>query len=152
MLQDVRFRRALSLAIDRSIINEFLYFGLAWVGNNTVLAESPLYRDDYRTRWARYNPEAAAALLDDMGLVERNDDGVRRLPDGRLLQIVVETAGEQTEQVDVLELIEQDWRAVGVKLLVKPSHRDSLRARAAAGEAVISVWSGLENGVPRADT
>ena len=151
LLRDVRFRRALSLAIDRENINEFLYFGLARVSNNTVLAESPLYLDDYRTRWAGFDPVQAGELLDDMGLTRRNGDGIRYMPDGRLLQIVVETAGEQTEQVDVLELIEQNWREVGVKLLIKPSHRDTLRARVAAGDTVMSVWSGLENGVPNAD-
>ena len=44
-LRDVRFRRALSLAIDRAQINQVLYFGLAAEGNNTVLPESPLLRE-----------------------------------------------------------------------------------------------------------
>ena len=39
---------------------------------------------------------------------------MRLLPDGRPLQIVVETAGEETEQTDVLELIRDDWRKIGI--------------------------------------
>ncbi|MDP6565516.1 MAG: ABC transporter substrate-binding protein [Alphaproteobacteria bacterium] len=150
LLHDVRFRRALSLGIDRNSINEFLYFGLGREGNNTVLPESPLFKDDYRGRWARHDAEQAARLLDQIGLTGRDDDDIRLLPDGRPLILVVETAGEQSEQVDALELIEQDWREIGVKLLIKPSHRHSLRARVSAGQTVMSVWSGLENGVPTA--
>jgi peptide/nickel transport system substrate-binding protein len=44
---------------------------------------------------------------------ERNGSG-SLLPDGRTLQIVVETAGEETEQTDVLELVRDDWRKVGM--------------------------------------
>ena len=48
LIQDVRFRRALSLAIDRHAINQIRFYGLALEGNNTVLSESPLFRDAYR--------------------------------------------------------------------------------------------------------
>ena len=47
-------------------------------------------------------------------LTERSDDGLRLMPDGRPLQIIVETAGENTEEVDVLELIHDSWRRIGV--------------------------------------
>ena len=37
LLQDVRFRRALSLGVNRREINQVLYYGLAIEGQNTVL-------------------------------------------------------------------------------------------------------------------
>ena len=37
LLRDVRFRRALSLAINRNEINQVIYYGLGITGNNTVL-------------------------------------------------------------------------------------------------------------------
>jgi peptide/nickel transport system substrate-binding protein len=150
VVRDVRFRRALSLGIDRSLVNQVLYFGLAIEGNNTVLPESPLYREEYRTRWARYDRKAANRLLDEIGL-KRQLDGFRQLPDGRPLEIIVETAGETTEQTDILELVRETWRELGVKLFSKPSQREVLRNRVFAGEALMSVWSGLENGIPTAD-
>jgi peptide/nickel transport system substrate-binding protein len=82
LLRDVRFRRALSLAIDRSLVNQVLYFGLAIESNNTVLPQSPLFRQAYRERWARYDRKEASRLLDEIGL-KKGRDGVRRLPDGR---------------------------------------------------------------------
>jgi peptide/nickel transport system substrate-binding protein len=151
LLRDVRFRRALSLAIDRSLVNQVLFFGLAIEANNTVLEASPLYRPEYRTEWARYDRKAANRLLDEIGL-KRGAEGIRKLPDGRPLEIIVETAGESSEQTDVLELIRETWREVGIKLFSKPSQREAFRNRIFAGETVMSVWSGLENGLPTADT
>jgi peptide/nickel transport system substrate-binding protein len=151
LLRDVRFRRALSLAIDRSLVNQVLYFGLAIESNNTVLPKSPLYKEAYKDRWAKYDRKEAARLLDELGL-KRGLDGFRKLPDGRALEIIVETAGESSEQTDVLELIRETWREVGIKLFSKPSQRESFRKRIFAGETVMSVWSGLENGLPTADT
>jgi len=148
--RDVRFRRALSLAIDRSLVNSVMYFGLGIEANNTMLPESPLFRMEYQQLWAGYNRKQAARLLDEIGL-KRGLNGVRRLPDGRPLEIVVETAGESTEQSDILELIRETWREVGIKLFTKPSQREVLRNRVFSGETVMSVWSGLENGMATAD-
>jgi peptide/nickel transport system substrate-binding protein len=151
LMRDVRFRRALSLAIDRSLVNQVLYFGLAIQSNNTVLPQSPLFREAYRDRWASYDRKQANLLLDQIGL-KRGRDGVRRLPDGRPLEIIVETAGESTEQTDVLELIRETWREVGIKMFSKPSQREAFRNRVFSGETVMSVWSGLENGLATPDS
>ena len=142
------FRRALSIAVDRHEINQVIYFGLATENNNTVLPASPLYKPEYGTKWTQYDPKAANTLLDGLGLGERDDDGIRLLPDGRPLEIIVETAGEDTEQVDVLQLVTDAWRKVGIKLLTKPLQREVLRNRIFAGFTQMSVWSGLENGIP----
>jgi len=150
VLRDVRFRRALSLAIDRALVNQVLYFGLAIESNNTVLPQSPLFREAYRDRWARYDRKQASKLLDEMGL-KRGADGMRKLPDGRPLEVIVETAGESTEHTDVLELIRETWREVGIKLFSKPSQREAFRNRIFSGETVMSVWSGLENGLATPD-
>src|SRR3546814_17186806 len=101
-MRDVRFRHALSLAVNRHEINEVIYYGLALDGNNTVLPNSPLYRDGLRDRWATYDPEAADALLDAIGLTERDGRGVRLLHAGRPAEIVTETAGESTAPTDPL--------------------------------------------------
>ena len=151
LMHDARFRRALSLAIDRHEINQVIYFGLATEGNDTVHEKGPLYEEDYRTRWARFDLAAANALLDEIGLLERNDEGIRLMPDGRPLEIIVETAGEDTEQTDVLELVGWTWKEAGIKAFSKPLQREVFRNRIASGQTVVSVWSGLENGLPLAD-
>ncbi|WP_370156376.1 ABC transporter substrate-binding protein [Ferrovibrio sp.] len=152
LMRDPRFRHALSLGIDRQAINESLFFGLGIEANNTVLPDSPLFRPEYQTTNATFDPAAANRLLDQIGLARRDSSGIRLMPDGRPLEIIVETAGEDTEQTDILELIGENWAKIGVKLFSKPSQRDIVRNRIFAGEAIMSVWTGLENGLANAGT
>jgi len=151
LFRDVRFRRALSLAVNRHEVNQVVYFGLALEGNNTVLPECPLYQPEYARKWADFDLARANALLDEIGLSKRDSNGLRLLPDGRPMEIVVETSGEDTEQTDVLELIHDSWLAAGIKIYTRPSQREVFRNRIFAGETLMSVWSGLENALPNAD-
>ena len=152
LMRDVRFRRALSLGIDRADINKALFFGLATEGNNTVLKGSPLCKPSYVSANATYDPKTANALLDEIGLKARNAEGTRLMADKRPLELVVDTAGEAKEETDVLQLIAQHYKAVGIKLVVKPSDRTLMRNRAYAGDAVMTARSGWDTGIPTADT
>lgn len=145
--RDARFRRALSLAVNREELNQVLWFGLARPGANTVLPESPFFDEERFHLWATYDIEQANALLDEIGLTGRNGDGLRLLPDGRPLEIVIESTGERSIEIDALELIADSWRKIGVGLFVNQSQRDVWRNRIFAGEAVMSVWTGLDNGL-----
>ena len=149
VLREPRFRRALSLAIDREEINEILYLGMATPSNNTVRPMSPLYKDEYRTGNAQFDIARANRLLDELGLGQRNDAGTRLLPDGRPMVIVLETAGESTEETDVLQLVADSWKRIGIRLFAKPQTRDILRQRIYSGETMMTIWAGLENGLAR---
>ena len=149
LMRDRRFRQALSAAIDRDDINATLFFGLATPGNNTALKESPLYDPARTAREAVFDLARANALLDEIGLTQRGADGLRLMPDGRKLEILVETSGESAEETAILELVAPAWKKAGIGLLVRPYERSVLRNRAYAGESVMTVWSGFENGVPR---
>ena len=142
--RDARFRRALSLAINRHEINQVIYFGLAIEGGNTVLPNSPLYKKEYREAWSRFDLKEANRLLDELGLTKRDSRGLRLLPDGRPMKIVVETAGESTEQMDILELVHDTWLDLGIKIYPKALQRDVLRNRVFAGETVMCIWFGAE--------
>jgi peptide/nickel transport system substrate-binding protein len=151
LFRDVRFRRALSLGIDRHEINQVIYYGLAAEGGNSVLPESGAYDPAFTTAWAAHNPDYANKLLDELGLGTR-EDGVRLLPDGRMMDIIVETAGESTEEADVLELIKDGWAELGIRLYTKPSQREVFRNRIFAGDTLMAVWQGLDNGIPSIDS
>ena len=151
LFQDVRMRRALSLSINRTELNKVIYFGLAQEGADTVLPESPLFKAEYATAWSQYDPAMANALLDELGLTERGGGNIRKLPDGRQCGIVVETAGESTLEVDVLGLIRDHMRDVGIAIYIRSSQRDVFRSRALGGDVMMSVWAGLDNAVPTAD-
>ena len=152
LFQNVEYRRALSMAINRHEINQVIYYGLATKGQNTVLPGSPLFKKEYLDAWAQVDLKAANAKLDAMGLKERDSRGIRLLPDGRPMEIIVETAGEDTEQTDVLELIHDSWLEAGIKLFTRPSQREVFRNRIFAGETLVSIWSGHEFGITNADT
>ncbi len=148
LFRDARFRRALSLGLDRHEINQVIYYGLALEGQNTVLPQSPLHREEYRRAWVKFDLEGANRLLDEIGLKRKGKDGPRLLPDGRPLQIIVETAGEGTEESDVLRLIADSWERLGISLFIKVEQREVFRNRIFAGDTLMAVWTGLENGVP----
>ncbi|MCZ4281907.1 ABC transporter substrate-binding protein [Kiloniella laminariae] len=143
--RDKRFRHALSLAVNRRELNQVLFYGLGLEGNNNVLPDSTLYKEDYFKRWTSFDLKQANLLLDEIGLTSRNDEGLRLLPDGRPMQIIVETAGESSEEIDALELIHDSWLKIGIKIYPKPSQREVLRNRIFAGETILSLWFGNQN-------
>ncbi|HET7408705.1 MAG TPA: ABC transporter substrate-binding protein, partial [Paracoccaceae bacterium] len=151
LFRDVRFRRALSLGISRKAINKVLYYGLAEERAVAALEESPFFDPEHATAWARFDPDEANRLLDEIGLVKRDASGIRLLPDGRPMEIIVETAGERQVEEDALELIAVTWRELGIRLLVKPQDRDVLRNRAYSGRAMMTAWYGWNIGIPTAD-
>ena len=152
VLRDVRVRRALSLAIDRKSINRALYFKLAKPGAMSVLPQSPFYDPKHHAAWASHDVEQANRLLDEAGLTGRTPDGYRTLPDGRKMDIVIETAGERQEVENALQIITDNWKDVGVKLVMRPLDRDILRNRVFSGATMASVWYGWDNGLPQVYT
>ena len=149
--RDVRFRRALSLAIDRSEINEVIFLGLAKPSNNTIMSQSVLFKPEYAAKWANYDPALANKLLDEAGLNKRNAEGIRLLPDGEPAVIVVEHQSDLSEDIDTLHLIGEQWKKVGLKMLAKPQTLENFRLRAYAGDAVMTAYGGITTATPTAD-
>jgi peptide/nickel transport system substrate-binding protein len=151
LLQDVRLRRALSLAIDRREINMAVFFGLGRESSNTMLQESPLYNPENSVAWSKRDVSTANALLDEIGLDKRDSDGIRLLPDGRRAEIILESSGEDTVETDVLELVKDHWADVGISLLVRSTQTDVFRSRIIGGQTMFSIWPGLDNGIATPD-
>ena len=150
VVRDVRFRRALSLGVNRRDINQALFFGLARESANTILPKSPLFEEKYATAWATHDPDQANALLDQAGLDKRDIEGYRLLPDGRRADLIVETAGDNTDYTDIMELIGDDYTKLGLRTFVHPSQRDVFRQHIADGRTVFSMGPGIDNGAPTA--
>ncbi|WP_193371360.1 ABC transporter substrate-binding protein [Pelagibius marinus] len=147
VLREARFRRALSLATDRDELNQVLYQGTALPGANTLLPGSPLYKEDYRSAWASYDPEQANQLLDGLGMTWKDPDGIRHLPDGRRADMVIETAEADPAEADALEIIKSQWAKIGIAVLVRSQPRQAARQRIGSGATVMSVFYGLANGL-----
>jgi len=148
LFRDQRFRKALSLGVDRQLVNKVLYFGLGQPSANLVLPQSPLSGAVADDGALSYDPDEANRLLDEIGLTKRNDAGIRLMPDGRPLELIAETAGEDAIQIDALELVKDTWREIGIDLYPRPTQRDVMRNRAFSGDLALSVWAGYDNGLP----
>ncbi|MGI9524622.1 MAG: ABC transporter substrate-binding protein [Hyphomicrobiaceae bacterium] len=151
MFRDVRVRRALSLAINRREINQAIYYGLAKESANTVVQESPLYREQYSQAYAQFDVAEANRLLDQTSMARRDSSGIRLLPDGRRAELIIETAGTRPDETEILSLIRDTWRQIGILLYPRPTHRDLFRNRVYAGDTVISAWAGFDNAIPTPD-
>ena len=83
LVRDVRFRRALSLAVDRHEINQAIYFGLAIEGQNTLLPQSPLYRAAVPLRLGAVRSRRGQPAARSGRPASAAATALRQLPDGR---------------------------------------------------------------------
>ena len=145
IFQDVRFRRAMSLAINREEINDIVYFGYGVPRQLTVVSASRYFEPEFATAWAEFDPARANALFDEMGLVDRDGDGRRERLDGKPLQITLEyMIGETPKQV-TLDLVTAHWREVGVNVNLKQISGSLQRIRAKAGLMDMTIWHADRN-------
>ena len=143
IFQDVRFRIAMSLALDREEFNKILYFGRATPRQVTAVKESSYYVPEYETRYIEYDPAEADRLLDEMGLTDRDADGYRLRPDGKRLAFTIEFSNSNTgEKTSGLELIVEQWREVGVDAALKAISNELVQARTLANQMEVGVWDG----------
>ena len=68
------------------------------------------------------------------------------------MELTVVFSTEEDEPSDILELVSDTWRKIGIKVLSKPLHREVMRNRIFSGNVQMSMWSGLENGIPNASS
>ena len=147
LLRERDARRALSLAVDRDEINQVVYAGQAMGGNNGLLPESPLYREDERYAWAAHDPAEANRLLDGLGLSQRDARGYRLWPNGQRMVLIIEFGDVDPAESDVLQIIQRNFGDIGIEALITGRGRSVFRQRVRAGETVMSLFYGLANGV-----
>lgn len=112
---DVRFRQAMSIAINRNEINELVYLGLATASQASPTPASLYYEPWMTDYFAEYNPDEANRLLDEMGLDQRDSDGFRLRPDGSELLLNFQVSVPEEAWQRIGELIVDYWNAVGIK-------------------------------------
>lgn len=143
-LRTVDFRRALSLAVDRDKINEILFLGIGTPGSAVVAETSPFNPGpEYRTLWSPSKPdlEQANAMLDAIGLTEKDSEGYRlRTDNGERLIIELPTIPAFIQFTQLAELVKEDWAKVGIFANVVEQERSLVEQRRAANELPIFVW------------
>lgn len=113
-MTDVNVRKALAMAVDRDKINVDLNRGLTytpasyWEGTPYARPDATAYP---------YDPEAAAALLDEAGWVDSDGDGIRD-KDGVALELRFVTNQRQI-RIDVQAITQQAFQELGISLLLE---------------------------------
>ncbi len=141
IFDNVRFREAMSLAINRDEIQELVYLGQAKPMQATPAEPLTVsfVTDDQLNHMIDYDPERAKAMLDEIGLKDTNGDGVRERPDGKPLVVRI-VYSNQGAPVKLHELIRDYWGAVGVRVDLKEVTSDEYRASANNNDLDLTVW------------
>jgi peptide/nickel transport system substrate-binding protein len=77
--EDVRVRQAMTMCTDRQSMVDNILFGRSEVIHTYIPSVHPLYPEDGLEEWP-YDPEQANALLDEVGYVDTDGDGIREDP------------------------------------------------------------------------
>jgi len=111
-LQVPAIYKAMSKAIDRSVIAEQLY-GAGGAPTCNILAGPPIYASPNTQDCLVQDIDAANAMLDDAGIVDSDGDGIREY-DGIPLQVSYQTSTNAVRQ-NTQALIKQWWSEIGIE-------------------------------------
>lgn len=112
-LEDVKVRQALQIGIDRQAIKDTVLSESYVVAGSVLNHKAPGFVD--LSSEIAYNPEKSKQLLEEAGW-KVGADGIRE-KDGEKLEITVATSNNSVVIKPAFELIEQQWRDLGVKLV-----------------------------------
>ncbi len=130
-LDDVRVRRAIDLAFDRTQIARAVRGGEPATG--AFAAQFPFAGTDPRP----HDPAAAARLLDEAGWTP-GPDGIRRR-DGRPLRLVVQAYPQRPDLVTMQPVVRAQFRAIGIDVETRVSEQPNDLAR--SGDFDVLLWA-----------
>ena len=119
LFQDREVRQALLMALDRDAIIDNIFLGLGEVAVGTQSLLSDAYSPDSIEDPYTFDLERAAALLEEAGWVDENDDGVRE-KDGNELRIEMTYTEAVATYEQLVPYMQQQWRDIGVELIANP--------------------------------
>jgi len=121
--EDVRVRQAMTQCIDRQGLIDDLLYAESTVMPAYVPQTHPLFPAD-ATLWS-YDPAAGNALLDEVGLLDTDGDGIRELVEYDLnnsivatttMSITLGTDSESAFRLEMNELVADDLTACGIQV------------------------------------
>ncbi len=115
-----KFREAMAYAINLSEIVKIARLGAGEVGSYGVIP--PVWKEWYCERAARmysYNPEKAKKILDNLGWIDRNGDGIRETPSGRKVAFEIYVPSSDPARVRAAGMIKNYLKKIGVMVKVR---------------------------------
>lgn len=138
---DLRFRQAMSVAINRDEINEVAYFGLGQPQQYIAFSPTPAFvGEELEQHMAQFDQDMANALLDEVGMVDTDGDGMREMPNGDplVLNLQVTTQGIS---MNLVQLVAQNWKDVGVNNTVKEVTTDEYRSAQSSNQLDVTMFT-----------
>ena len=140
VFNDLRFRKAMSVAINRDEINEVAFFGLGKPKQYIGFSPTPSFVDPkWESFMTQYDPAMANKLLDEVGMKDTDGDGLRELPNGEKIVINLQFS-TQGIAGQVVELVAQHWQDVGIQTTVKEVTPDEYRSAQSANQLDVGMW------------
>ncbi|HZI32527.1 MAG TPA: ABC transporter substrate-binding protein, partial [Candidatus Binatia bacterium] len=123
--RNAKFRQAVSYAIDREAIIKSIYSGRAIPAYGFVTPGNKEWYDP-NTRKYPYDLARARALLKEIGIEDRNGDGVMEDADGNPIEFVLNTnTGNDARQKTML-MIQADLKKLGFNVICQPIEFNTL--------------------------
>jgi len=137
------FRAALSMGIERDEINEVFFLGLGEIGGLCMGWDDPNNPGKYIGEdYVQFNPDAANALLDSIGLDKKDSDGMRLMPSGEKIVVthsVAVAAFEDYEGIDGM-VIEMWKNHLGIDGKLDAQERSLWTSRKDNNETMLNSW------------
>jgi peptide/nickel transport system substrate-binding protein len=121
-LQDARVRQALSYAIDRQGIISSVLNGYGKVAAGYIPPQ--VWAADASIAPYAFDPSKAKALLTEAGWTAGSDGVLQKA--GTRLSLEVWNVTGVNERLQVLQFIQQQWKAVGAEMIIKPTDSATL--------------------------
>lgn len=143
IFNDIRFRQATSLAINREEISKTVFYGKVSPWTAPITPDWAGFEDWMGTYYAEYNPQKANELLDEMGLKWDKGRQYRLMSDGKTLSLVGEYCLQWLGAYPgkIAELTKEYWEKIGIKLTVKQVTEDLQMERMGANEHDLCLWN-----------
>ncbi|WP_028024523.1 ABC transporter substrate-binding protein [Enterovibrio calviensis] len=151
VIQDVRFRRAISMSLARELLIDVAVFGQGEIAAFASGLE-PRFEDwispsaaEQHLYYIRFHPKAANRLLDEMGLVDKDGDGFRELPSGEPLSLSLISPSGWSDFVSAANVSAEMLSAVGINVesqSVPFSRYEQLMAKGSYDMSITNYFSG----------
>jgi len=153
LFREVDFRKAISHLIDRIGIAEGLFpggFTRPFYGGYPD--GSDMFNDDYVVKY-EYNVAAANALLDGLGFVDTDDDGIRNWPEGtelagQELAVEVQVSSMADRWIQVVEAMLPMFEEGGIDLNLRVLEDGIYASKRNAGEWEASIGRPTQTTTP----
>ncbi|MYH89809.1 MAG: ABC transporter substrate-binding protein, partial [Gammaproteobacteria bacterium] len=137
---DLRFREAMSIALNREEINQVVNFGQGNPTQYIGFSPRPEFVDSkWESHMTQYDPDGANARLDEIGMKDTDGDGMRELPNGEKLVLNLQFA-TQGIAGQLVEMAGQHWADVGIQTTVKEVTPDEFRSAQSANQLDVVMW------------